>query len=442
MPEACYSFPHGFLWGTATSSHQVEGGNCNNNWYAWENEAGRIIEGQKSGLACDWWGGRWKEDLENAARAGQNAHRLSIEWSRVQPTPESWDEDALEYYRQMLKGMRKLGLQPMVTLHHFTDPLWLYAMGGWENEKAPQYFETYVRKAAAALMGLNDLWVTINEPEVYVTGGYVEGNFPPGKSDLKVAFSVMRNLLKGHAAAYRTIHELQPGARVGYAKNYRAFEPARLWAPTDVWITRFTSASFNDAFSNALVDGGFKFALRSEHIPAAIGTQDFVGVNYYTLDKVSFKPFAVKDVFSRRFYPSGAELSETGFIADIPRGMGMALRWAKKFRLPIYITENGVEDSRDIMRPAYTLRHLHEVWRAVNFNWNVRGYFHWSQVDNFEWERGWSQRFGLWGLDIETQKRMRRPSVDLYAAICKENAISSETVRKFAPRAFKDLFPE
>jgi beta-glucosidase len=283
--------------------------------------------------------------------------------------------------------------------------------------------------------------VTINEPAVYVSGGYIEGSFPPGKSDLSAAFKVMRNLLKGHAAAYRIIHNLQPPAVVGYAKNYRGFEPAHNWFPPDIWITQFTSGSFNDAFSNAILNGHLKFALKSEAVPEAVGTQDFVGVNYYSLEKVLYKPFAVKNVFHRRYFPKGSELSETGFIANIPRGMTAALKWARKFNLPIYITENGVEDSKDSMRPGYTVQHLHEVWKAANFNWNIKGYYHWSQVDNFEWERGWTQRFGIWGLDVPSQKRIRRPSVDLYAAICKENAISSEVVCKYAPQVFEKLFP-
>jgi len=442
MPDAIYHFPEGFLWGTATSSHQVEGGNTNNNWYVWENEASRIVQGQKSGLACDWWGGRWREDLENAVRDGQNSHRLSVEWSRIQPKPDLWDQQALDYYREILQGMQKMGLKPMLTLHHFTDPLWLVERGGWENAEAPLHFREFVRRTVTALKDLVDLWVTINEPEVYVTGGYIEGNFPPGKSDLGAAFMVMRNLLRAHTSAYSIIHELQPAAQVGYAKNYRAFEPARAWFPPDIWITRFTSQSFNDAFSDALETGIFRFALKSEKIPGAIGTQDFVGINYYTLDKVVFKPFAFRDIFHRRYFPQECELSETKFIANVPRGMQAALQWAHKFRIPIYITENGVEDSTDAMRPAYLLQHLHEVWRAANFNWNVKGYYHWSQVDNFEWERGWTQRFGLWGLDVASQRRIRRGSVDLYASICKQNAISSDVVRKHAPHVFANLFPE
>jgi beta-glucosidase len=314
-------------------------------------------------------------------------------------------------------------------------------MGGWENDTAPEYFAEYVRRSVTALKDLANFWITINEPDVYVTSGYINGAFPPGKKDMAAAFHVMCNLLKGHAVAYQVIHAIQPEAEVGYAKHYRGFEPAHAWFPPDVWVTRFNSASFNDAFSNALINGVLKFAMRSEHVPQAMNTQDFIGVNYYSLDKVAFSPLAVGDVFSRRFYPAGSELSENGFLANIPRGMAAALKWAHKFNLPIYVTENGVEDSQDTMRPNYLVQHLHEVWKVANFNWRIKGYYHWSQVDNFEWERGWTQRFGLWGLDTNTQKRIRRPSVDLYADICHQNAISSEMVRRFAPQVFGQLFP-
>ena len=441
MPEGIYRFPKDFLWGTATAAHQVEGQNENNNWFAWEHEPGRIIQGQQAGLACDWWNGRWKEDLTNAARDGQNSHRFSLEWSRIQPSPDTWDENAIDFYREMLTGMRSLGLEPMVTLHHFTDPLWIYENGGWENDATPHHFAKFVHRTVTALKDLVNFWITVNEPAVYANGGYLEGSFPPGKSNLGAAYKVMRNMLKGHAAAYIIIHELQRNVQVGYSKNYRGLEPSRSWFPPDVWISNFSSRSFNDAFSNTLMDGKFRFALKKERLSEAIGTQDFIGVNYYSVDKVVFKPFAVKEVFHRRYFPEYAQVSETGFIANIPRGMYAALKWAHQFNLPIYITENGVEDSTDSIRPAYIIEHLHQIWRAANFNWRVKGYYHWSQVDNFEWDRGWSQRFGLWGLERTTQKRIRRKSVDLYAAICKENGINSETVRTYAPNILDRLFP-
>ena len=187
--------------------------------------------------------------------------------------------------------------------------------------------------------------------------------------------------------------------------------------------------------------GRFRFAMRGEAMPGARDTQDFVGVNYYTTDLVTFKPLRSGSFFHDRAYPQEAEQSMTGFIANVPQGFYRTMEWATRFKLPIMITENGVEDADDTLRPRYTVEHLHQVWRAANFNWQLKGYFHWSLVDNFEWERGWTQRFGLWGLDVDTQARVRRPSVDLYAEICRENGITSQMVEKYAPQIYDRLFP-
>ncbi len=442
MPQATYHFPADFLWGSATAAHQVEGGNTNNNWAAWESEPGRILNGDRSGLACDWWSGRWKEDLDRAAETGQNAHRMSIEWSRIQPTPDHWDEDALDHYREIIRGMLTRGLTPMVTLHHFTDPLWFYNQGGWEQENAPELFEKYVSRVVEALKEYVSLWVTINEPNVYVVSGYTGQDFPPGKGDMNAAFQVMRNLIRGHAGAYQTIKRIQKNSLAGIAVNYRSFKPACPASPFDCFLARFISNSYNDSFTRALRTGKLQFAAKHAAIPEAMGTQDFIGVNYYTRDLVRFAPLASKDLFMKRFFPKDAVVSPTGFIANVPAGMFEALRWANGYSLPIYITENGVEDAADELRPRYLVEHLHQVWRAVNFNYPIKGYFHWSLVDNFEWERGWSQRFGLWGLDVQTQARIHRRSVDLYAEICRQNAISFETVQRYAPESLPGLFPQ
>jgi beta-glucosidase len=442
MPKAKFSFPKDFLWGTATAAHQVEGNNTNNNWSQWENTPGKIIHGDKAGLACDWWGGRWKEDLGNASRDGQNTHRFSVEWSRIQPSPDRWDEGALEYYRQMLKGMHRLRLEPMLTLHHFSDPLWVSERGGWENEGIIELFQQFTRKVVMALKDQVKMWVTINEPSVYFASAFVLGVFPPGlQGDLNCAYLAARNMLRAHAAAYHIIHELQPEAMVGLAHHYRPMHPARPLFLPDRWIANFLNAAYNEAFPMTLLTGRMKYITKREAIPEARGTQDFLGLNYYSMDVVTFDLFNPRGVFHQRSFPKDAELSENKFNANTPLGMMEALQWARKFRLPIYITENGIEDSQDVLRPKFMLEHIHQVWRAVNFNWDVRGYYHWSQIDNFEWERGWTQRFGLWGLESQTQKRIRRRSTDLYAAICKENGISSEMVAKFVPQLTEKLFP-
>lgn len=441
MPKTAIHFPAGFLWGTATASHQVEGGNTNNNWYQWETMGGKIKEGHTSGLACNWWGGKWKDDLDRAAETYQNSHRLSIEWSRVQPSPDCWDEDALEYYRQIIRGMRERKLEPMVTLHHFTDPIWVGEMGGWETDAILPYFERYVKKVVEALKDYVTLWVTINEPNVYIWGGYMGGGFPPGKNNMNLGLQVMAVMLRGHAAAYRAIHTIQPEARVGFALNYRDLQPARLGFPPDGWMAGLQSKIYNETFVGALKTGKLDAVFKKISIPEAAGTQDFLGINYYTCDLVKFDLTAEKDMFGRRSTPPGAEMSETGFIASVPKGIFRALHWGKQFGVPMIVTENGVEDSDDHMRPQYLVEHLEQVWRAANYNYRVEGYFHWSLVDNFEWERGWTQRFGLWGLDRDTQARIRRPSVDLYAAICKENGLSREMVERWAPRSVEKLYP-
>ncbi|MBK7450847.1 MAG: glycoside hydrolase family 1 protein [Anaerolineales bacterium] len=440
MPQGTYHFPKGFLWGTATASHQVEGGNTNNNWHAWE-EAGHTVH--KSGLAADWWNGRWREDFDRAAETGQNAHRLSIEWSRVQPTPDKWDEEAIEKYRLMLRGLRERNMTALVTLHHFTEPLWVTERGAWETEEIVPLFEKYVRKMVDALKEYTNLWVTINEPNVYALSGYAVGAFPPGKKDLKTSMQVLANMLRGHAAAYRAIHELQPESRVGYALHFRPMVPRTGWNPLDRLMRNIRYEGVNMGFPTGISTGVMKTPLGSFNIPEAKGTQDYLGLNYYSVDTVWFDLAKTGEMFSNSGYPKNADMSDTNFLANILEGIYDSVKWIVRTypNLPIIITENGVEDYDDHMRPRYLAQHLHQVWRTVNFNWPVKGYFHWSLVDNFEWERGWTQRFGLWGLDVDTQKRIRRPSVDFYAEICKENGISSEMVQKYCPEVFEKLFP-
>ncbi len=440
MPQAAIHFPKGFLWGCATASHQVEGNNTNNNWYAWE-QAGHTRD--KAGLACDWWGGRWREDMDRAAETHQNTHRFSIEWSRIQPTPDHWDEDALDRYRAMARGMTERGLMPLVTLHHFTDPLWLFENCGWEKEETVALFEKYVRKVVTALKEYVTYWVTINEPNVYALSGYVTGDFPACNKGLNVAIKVMANMLRGHAAAYRAIHEIQKEARVGYALHYRPQVAARPWFPLDVLMRNIQHKGINMAFPSGISTGVMQSPLGSIRIPEAKGTQDYLGLNYYSVDTVTFDPTQPATLFAKRYYPKDSDFSATRFIANIPTGLFDSLKWAVETypNTPILITENGVEDPDDAMRPRYIAQHIQQMWRAINFNWPVKGYYHWSLVDNFEWERGWSQRFGLWGLDVNTQARIRRPSVDLYAEICKENGLSSEMVQKYCPEAMQKIFP-
>jgi beta-glucosidase len=225
-----------------------------------------------------------------AAESHQSAHRMSVEWSRIQPTPH-WDEAAIDHYREILRGMLERGLTPMVTLHHFSDPIWLSELGSWENENMPQFFEKYVGKVVDALKEYVSSWVTINEPNVLLTFAYVLGQFPPGKKDLLNAIRVATNMINSHAAAYHLIHKIQPQARwalpqitVGLCQPSPGFHQMSGSA-------RLQSRLFNDLFPVALRDGVLRFPATVKRIPQAKNTQDFLGIDYYTCDHVSFNLF-------------------------------------------------------------------------------------------------------------------------------------------------------
>jgi beta-glucosidase len=329
----------------------------------------------------------------------------------------------------------------MVTLHHFSEPLWLYERGGWANPETPALFARFVRKTVEALKEYCNLWITINEPNVFAFNAFLLGDFPPGQTDLDTTLKVMTHLLQGHALAYQAIHQIQKEARVGIAIHLRSFWPAGPLKFLDQIPANIMNQAFNTSFVEACVNGRLNMAVKQVRVPEAVGTQDFIGVNYYTVELVRLNLLKPGDLMSDRFYSPEAQLSGTGFIANMPEGLAQWLKWAGKFNLPVLVTENGVEDAEDRMRPKYLVEHIHQVWRASNFVCQVKGYFHWSLVDNFEWERGWTQRFGLWGLDPKTQMRIRRPSVDLYAAICQQNALTFEQVEKFAPAALPKIFP-
>ena len=440
MAQASFHFPRGFLWGCATAAHQVEGNNTNNNWWAWEQRPGRIRDGHKSGLACDWWRGRWKEDFDRAANANQNAHRLSIEWARIQPTPDRWDETAIDRYRDMLRGLHERGMLPMVTLHHFTDPLWFAEKGGWSNPQAIEWFAAYTRKVVEAMKEYVSYWITLNEPNGLAINSYMIGNFPPGEQDLSKTFQVMLNLIQAHGAAYHEIHKIQPTARVSIAHHVRPLLPARSASPLDRLLAGLYNSILNDLFPRALTTGQVRLSAYRKDLPQVKKTLDFLGVNYYTREQIGFT-LNPKSAFARRSLPKNVEHSPNHFITHDPPGFGEVLKWANGFRLPMIITENGTEDPEDHLRPRYILEHLHQAWRAVNENFPIKGYFYWTLVDNFEWDEGWNLRFGLWELDVDSQARKKRPSADLYAEICRENGISSDMVARYAPELSGKMFP-
>ncbi len=440
MPEATFHFPTDFKWGVATAAHQVEGNNTNNDWWAWEQQEGHIKDGHKSGLACNWWENA-EADFDRAAELGLNALRLSVEWSRIEPRAGEFDDSALERYGQMLRGLRERNIEPMVTLHHFTNPCWLTERGGWENPESISLFARFVRRVVESLGEHCDLWCTINEPNVYGYMGYLEGVFLPGESDFQAAMRVIRHLLAGHAAAYREIHALQSQARVGFAHNMRIFDPYTPHSLPDRRVARMVDKVYNQDILTTLTKGrwtlplGLGLAWKLRH------TLDWIGLNYHTRDLVTFDYTQSQTLFSRRLHADDAELLDGGYGEFYPRGMFRSLQRLARLGLPIYVTENGIPDDDDDQRPRYLLTHLHQMWHAIQLCYPVMGYYHWTLVDNFEWAEGWTLRFGLFALDPETQARTSRRSADLYADVIRANGITPRIIDTYAPERRAELLP-
>lgn len=440
MPNATYHFPPDFQWGVATASHQVEGHNTNNQWWAWEHGPGHIAEGHTSEKACNWWENA-EADFDRAAAMNLTTLRLSIEWSRVEVAPGHIDTAALDRYRDMLRALLDRGLTPMVTLHHFSNPLWLAEKGGWTNPDVVPYFTRYVNQVVNALGDYATRWCTINEPNVYASLGYVTGEFPPGVRDLRTASTVLKHMLQAHARAYRHIHERQPDAEVGLAHNLRFFDPANpnnlrdraAAALHDLWFNRTTPAAVWKGWW--LPPLGFGPAFAQRH------TLDWLGLNYYTRDLVAFDREGNIAGLARTEHSPEAEPLEGGYGELYPEGLARALKRLARLGIPIHITENGIPDRDDDQRPRALLLHLHQLWQAIQENIPVKSYYHWTLVDNFEWAEGWTLRFGLIELDPETQVRTARPSADLYAAIARGNAITPELIDAYAPELRSELLP-
>lgn len=435
--DLAFVFPERFLWGAATAAHHVEGNNDNNDWWRWEQEGGHIRDGSVSGAACEHYT-RYPQDFEMLHDMGHNAHRISIEWSRIERSPGSIDAAAVAHYRDVLETLHRLGITPMVSLHHFTSPLWLADAGGFEAESSVSAFRRFARLCAQEYGDLVELWTTFNEPNVYAYQGYAIGEWPPQRKELGAVARVQRNMVRAHAAAF---DELKAGphgarARVGVAQHLRVFAPNRPWLPLDQLAARMPHLGFNHWFLRACTDGFAGFPLGTvERIPEAAGTLDYIGVNYYSRDMVAFDPRRPTSLFSHNFTKPGAEVSD--FQMEVyPEGIHTCLLDAwRTYGKPIYVTENGVADATDRLRPRALVSHLAECAHAILDGVDLRGYLHWSTMDNFEWAEGYSMRFGLVAVDFATQVRTPRPSAALYSRLIAQHGLGWSDLQEHYPRA-------
>jgi beta-glucosidase len=421
------AFPPGFLFGTATSATQIEGGEVDSDWLRFSREPGQVHAGDTPAKACEHWE-RWFEDVQLQAELGMTAHRMSIEWARVEPSPGRFDHDALDRYREELGVLVGHGITPMLTLHHFTLPPWMADDEGLCSPRLPERMERYTSVVADALGDLCRLWCTVNEPNVVATMGYLFGLWPPAQSGrLDRALVAQQRLLEAHVRCYRVLKDkLGDAASVGCAHHLRIFEPKRKDKRRDRLISGAMDGYFNNRFAGAIADGrrlrGVDDVLdRVTGFDAreAQGTQDYWGINYYSRDIIS--------LFSRTV-PDEAETSDLGWEI-YPEGLLRVLRrWHDRQPLPVFITENGIATNDDAQRSRFLVAHLRALLDAVDEGVDVRGYFHWSLLDNFEWHEGYAPRFGLCEVDYETQARRPRDSARLYARIASDHALDRAIV--------------
>lgn len=398
MTKHVLKFPRGFYWGSATSSYQVEGGITNNDWA----QAAREKKVPSAGAACDHYN-RFREDFDLVKKLNQNAHRFSIEWARIEPEEGKWNFKAVEHYREVLEALRKRNIEPFVSLWHFMLPLWVSEKGGWENKRTIKHFTRYVEFIVNQYQDLAKFWLTLNEPLVYVGEQYLKAAWPPGKKSLRSARRVRENFVKAHRESFMLIKQISKTLRVGVAKHFVYYLPVRERSFLDKRVVR-TMESFD-----------------FDYLDKIKGHQDFIGLNYYRSVKVKFSITKPQKFFIEE-KPSG-DLTDMGWEI-YPEGIYEILKKLKKYRVPIYIVENGIADKKDQKREKYIVDHLKYIHKAITRERvNVKGYLHWSLLDNFEWAQGFGPKFGLVEVNFKTQKRTIRPSAYAYSKICKENAI-------------------
>jgi beta-glucosidase len=402
-------FPPGFLWGTATAAHHVEGDNRNCDWWEFEQQPGRIAGGDRSGIACDSYR-RFRDDFDLMQRLHLNVHRLSIEWSRIEPSPGVFDAGQIQHYREVLGASRERGLRSMVTLHHFTSPLWFARRGGWASPGSEEAFMPFVRRAVSELGDLVDYWCTINEPNLYAYWGWLGGAFPPGRrGDLVGVYRVLGHMRQAHELAYAAIKSIRPDTPAGLAHARVLMFPDQ----PGRWLDR------RAASASRLVLDRWPSGTRLRQVVEASG--DFIGINHYYGQSVAFDVHARGQQFVRRFNPAGAEVTDAGFATD-PRWMRQVLDDLKPLGKPVFVTESGIATGDDSVRRRYILEVLEQVHAAIAGGVDVRGYFLFTLLDSFEWAQGFSTRFGLVEVDRQTMERRPKPSADLFARIAAANA--------------------
>lgn len=401
-------FPEGFLWGASTSAHQVEGNNDNSDWWDWELVDDGAHVHEPSGIAIDQWN-RYRDDMALLGVLGHNAHRLSVEWSRLEPEPGRFDAAAFDHYAGVLDSVLANGMKPFVTTYHFTLPHWFSARGGWLADDAVERYATFVGEVGRRLgAGRLPFVCTVNEPQIVPLEGYMLGVFPPGHEDLGEFQAANRALAAAHRAAVAAMRDVSSDIRTGTCLQLIAFEPARPDDESDRELAAMMRREMTGMHLDDLRAGG--------------DVGDWVGVQYYSktrLDSRLQPPIALP--------PEGAETTLMGWEV-FPEGLRQALDDAATVGLPLYITENGIATSDDTQRIRYLESHLRVVADAIRDGLDVRGYMYWSAFDNFEWARGYAPTFGMVAIDRDDDLARRvLPSAEAYRRIIETGRVDALT---------------
>lgn len=384
-------YPDGFLWGAATAAHQVEGGNWNSDWWAWEHDPNSPCV-EPSGDACDQYH-RYEDDFDLMVELGIPTYRFSIEWARIEPERGEYSQAALNHYRSVIEAARARSINPMVTLHHFTNPRWVTELGGWANHEIVGWFRSYAERAVDAIGDLVGDWCTINEPNIVATLGYLTGLFPPGHMDFDEREAANANFVAAHQAARGAIKATRPDARVGLT----------------VALHEWTAVDGGEELLEEL-----RRPMEDVFLEAA-RTDDFVGVQNYTRFIIGPDGFQPVD--------SDARLTIMGYEYR-PQALEASIRraWEVTDGVAIIVTENGIATADDEERIEFVSAALDGLDRCLADGIDVRGYIHWSLLDNFEWAFGYGPTFGLIAVDRATQARVPKPSARWFGQIARANS--------------------
>ena len=430
-------FPADFLWGAATAAHQVEGDNVTSDWWAWERRPDTPCR-EPSGIACDHYR-RYADDIALLASTGLNTYRFSVEWARIEPSDGTFDPAAIDHYRRVVETVRAHGLVPMVTLHHFTLPAWLADRGGWRAPETPARFERYVRRVVAEIGSGVDWFCTINEPGVVAFGGYLGAlGFPPGTRDVASWKEAIRGLVEGHRRAREAVRELRPTARAGATHSMQEWEADPGGRPVMEYLRRMNEDVFLEACADDDFIGVQTYTRVRVRLPAVLGPLARLALAIPATESTlvpltvrrETRQASVQAAGSPRGRGSagvaaalgqdGERLTQMGYEFR-PQAIAATVRRAAALHpgKPIVVTEHGIATADDRERVAFIRQGLAALHAAMADGVPLRGYVHWSLLDNFEWARGYEMTFGLVAVDRATQARTVRPSAYLLGQIAR-----------------------